>query len=407
MYFRSLSVGVLVAPFANAQLGELTTYPIIGGYHEGIAYDEANNRLLLSSLVSNSIIALDPDNDYALLNTYVPDGGVNPSGLGLKVEASTGHVHATISSFATFDNGGYAKYDLQDDTGTAVLAETYNMTCTNNGTPSCGLANDVIVTDDGVAYLTDSSNGRIFKVENGAMGEVNISDPTLLDWVDASFPFGSNGLVMTEEGTLLVANSGAGTLVRIDPDTSEAMNVEIEGESGGGDGLLYANRRLYIITGTTMYILESDDDWMTATSLGSIDIDKSADGESAATGAFGPMDENGNPSVIYVTYVRFGDLFGADGPNEDPSTLGVVSLNGSTGSTSAPGTDATTTGGGTTEAAGDAATTTGATDAPVDTTETPTTAAPGSAEPDNSASGMDFGVKMFFVGLLALTVVHY
>lgn len=400
MYFRSLSVGLLVSPFTNAQLGELATYPIIGGYHEGIAYDEANNRLLLSSLVSNSIISLDPDNDYALLNTYVPVGGVNPSGLGLKVEESTGHVHATISTFATFDNGGYAKYDLQDDTGTAVLAETYNMTCTINGTSGCGLANDVIVTDGGVAYLTDSSNGRIFMVANGSMEEVGISDPTLLDWVDQSFPFGSNGLVMTEEGTLLVANSGAGTLVRIDPETGDAMNVEIQGESGGGDGLLYANKRVYIITGTTIYILESGDDWLTANSLGSIDIDKSADGESAATGAFGPMDENGDPVVIYVTYVRFGDLFG-DGPNEDPSTLGVVTLSSSAGTTPAPGTEATTTTG------GDTSTTTMATDATVATTETPTTTAPGSAEPDNSANGMYLSFRMFVVGLSALSMVQY
>ncbi|KAL7463238.1 hypothetical protein ACHAXS_003613 [Conticribra weissflogii] len=363
MVFHGIATtGLLLLSFAGANaganLGELTaTYHIAGGYHAGIAYDTIQGRLLLASLVSDSIIALDPvtlginsiigiDPEYhgGLLYTYIPDAFTveNRVGLGLKFEERTGDVLVAMSNFETFDDGGWAVYTLHDDTSTAWLRDSFRMPCTNV-TSDCGLAGDLVVDvedDDGRVYCTDAVNGRIFQSHNGNAKELVISDPSLLLGRAADgpfpFPFGSNGMVMTEKGTLLVSNSGAGTLVTIDLTTGKSTNVEIRGESGHGWGLLYAKRRLYVITGTVIYVLDSDDDWLSATVLGGIDIDKSADGETATTGAFGPMDERGDPMEIYVTYVRFNELFGEGPSDDDTSTLGLVTLNGNNrGSSSA------------------------------------------------------------------------
>jgi hypothetical protein len=87
-----------------------------------------------------------------------------------------------------------------------------------------------------------------------------------------------------------------------------ATNEEI---NGGGDGLLLSSDGiLYVITGGThITAFSSQDDWMSADVIGSIDV--STEGET---------DE------IYVTQVRFGDLNG-DEPNDDPPLIFKVSLN--------------------------------------------------------------------------------
>mmetsp|Transcript_23173 Transcript_23173/g.48684 ORF Transcript_23173/g.48684 Transcript_23173/m.48684 type:complete len:853 (+) Transcript_23173:1-2559(+) len=318
---------MIIVRASDASLGQVTeTWRITGGYHEGIAFDRTNNRLLLSSIVSNSIISLDPDNDFELITTYNPQGSQIIHSLGMKVDEGTGQVHLATSDFATFDKGGYALYDMPptaEAQAAASVSLSLDMPCTN-GESGCGLANDVFATENGVAYVTDSMNGRIFKVENGAMEEVVISDPTLLDWVDSAFPFGINGLVVYEEGKLIASNSGAGTIVHVDLVTGEATNVEIiEGDVGGADGLLFSKGRLYLITGTAIDVLESDNGWKKATVAGSINIDQSASGETATTATWGGTDEE-----IYVSFVRFGDLFGEVGANADQSLIAKVTLTG-------------------------------------------------------------------------------
>ena len=290
-------------------------------YPEGIAYDKGNRRILLSSLVSNAMVSLDPANGMALQTTYTPELD-NASGLGIKVDERTGQVHVAIGTFSAFDNGGFVVYDLPvSDSATATAAVTLNpllMPCTD-GTASCGLAADVAIAG-GVTYVTDSMIGRLFKVENGVMEEVT-SDPLLM-WLDASFPFGSNGLIHDERGFIVLGNTGAASLVRVDLATNEVMNIPIEGEIGNVDSILKDSKgRMFVITGTTVYVLRDNrDEWRSAVLMGTIDIDKSADGESATTATFGETEKE-----IYITYVRFNDLFGA-GTNNDPALIGKITV---------------------------------------------------------------------------------
>jgi len=91
-------------------------------------------------------------------------------------------------------------------------------------------------------------NGRIFKVEDGAIEEVT-SDP-LLSWVDQSFPFGSNGMAYDKSnGLLLIANTGAASLVRLQLSTNEVTSIPIMGDIGNVDDvLLDSNNRLFLIS---------------------------------------------------------------------------------------------------------------------------------------------------------------
>jgi hypothetical protein len=122
-------------------------------------------------------------------------------------------------------------------------------------------------------------------------------------------------------GIVLAFNTGTEALLRIDLNSKDVTEVTINGDfNGGGDGmLLSSDGTLYAVTGGThIFAFSSDDDWVTANVVGAVDV--SSDGETAATITFGNTEDE-----IYVTHVRFGDLFGA-GPNEEPSLVSKVIL---------------------------------------------------------------------------------
>jgi sugar lactone lactonase YvrE len=311
---------LLLKAHAALSIGTVAeTYRVTQSYPEGIAYDAANQRILLSSLVSNSIMSFDPANGMAAVTTYTPDS-TNPSGMGLKVVGS--QVYATIDNFANQDNGGLAVYELPvtaDAEANATVVSSVSLPCTDGDT-KCGLANDVVADESGVSYVTDSALGRVFKVENGEM-EL-ISDDERLMWDDPSFPFAANGLVhIPDLNILLVANSQQATLFKIDLSTNELTEVVINGDvNGGADGMLLSSDNvLYAVTGGThITAFSSQDEWVSVDVVGSVDV--SSEDETAATITFGETEEE-----IYLTHVRFGDLFGA-GANEDPSLISKVVL---------------------------------------------------------------------------------
>lgn len=335
MNIQSLALSLLLSGATAQNLGSVTeTYRVSQSYPEGITYDAANKRILLTSLVSNTIMAFDPANNMTLVTTYTPDS-TNPSGMGLKV-AADGQVYSAIDNFANQDNGGLAVYDLpatEDAEAAVTTVSVVNLPCTD-GETKCGLANDVIVDESGVAYVTDSAVGRLFKVENGE-AEL-ISDDAILQWTDESFPFAVNGLVhVADLGILLVFNTQTQALLRVDLASNNVTEVTINGEiNGGGDGLLLSSDgTLYAVTGGThITAFTTEDDWVSATVAGTVDV--SSENESAATMTFGETEDE-----IYVTHVRFGDLFGG-GVNEDPSLISKVVLGESTEETETDATEA-------------------------------------------------------------------
>ena len=321
MNIHSIAMALLLVGAAAQDIGSVTeTYRVSQAYPEGIAYDAANKRILLSSLGSNTIMAFDPANNMTLVDTYTPDT-TNPSGMGLKVSAD-GHVYAAVGNSGIQDNGGLTVYDLSPSDADATTVSVANFPCLD-GETKCGMANDVVVDDSGVAYVTDSAIGRVFKVENGE-AEL-ISDDEILRWTDVSSPYGANGLVHVPDlGILLVFNTQTAALLKVDLTSNEVTEVTIDGEiNGGGDGmLLSSDGTLYAVTGGSLITaFTTEDDWATATVAGTVDVSNGA--EFPATMAFGETENE-----IYVTHVRLGDLF-AGTPNADPSLISKVVLSSS------------------------------------------------------------------------------
>ena len=111
--------------------------------------------------------------------------------------------------------------------------------------------NDVAVTPDGDAYLTDSMRPVLFRVTStgGGVGE---AEPWLnFEGTPAEYEegFNLNGIDATEDGRYLVAvQSNTGELFRIDTESKDVAEIDLGGETlANGDGLLLDGRTVYVV----------------------------------------------------------------------------------------------------------------------------------------------------------------
>jgi DNA-binding beta-propeller fold protein YncE len=111
--------------------------------------------------------------------------------------------------------------------------------------------NDVAVTPDGDAYVTDSLRPVLFRVPSTVDG-VGDAEPWLnFEETPAEYEegFNFNGIDATEEGRYLVAvQSNTGELFRIDIESKQVVEINLGGETlTNGDGLLLDGRTVYVV----------------------------------------------------------------------------------------------------------------------------------------------------------------
>ncbi|OKH98398.1 superoxide dismutase [Streptomyces sp. CB02923] len=112
--------------------------------------------------------------------------------------------------------------------------------------------NDVFLAP-GAAFFTDSFRPQLYVLPFGRHGELPGPDgirtlPLTGEWVQGP-DFTANGIEPTPDRTaLLVVNSYAGVLFRVDPRTGDARRVTHTGPPlVNGDGLLLLGRDLYVV----------------------------------------------------------------------------------------------------------------------------------------------------------------
>ena len=114
-----------------------------------------------------------------------------------------------------------------------------------------GFVNDVIVTRD-AAWFTESFAPVLYKVPLGRAGALAGPAETVplggeFDFVAGQF--NTNGIEATPNGKkLIIVNSTTGTVYTVDPDTGDAGEIDLGGDSvAGGDGILLLGRDLYVV----------------------------------------------------------------------------------------------------------------------------------------------------------------
>ncbi|EEC67047.1 hypothetical protein OsI_33790 [Oryza sativa Indica Group] len=100
------------------------------------------------------------------------------------------------------------------------------------------LADDVVVDDEGNAYVTDAKGNKIWKVSPEGEPLSVIKNATFSQrpgWINNLV--GLNGIVYHPSGYLLVIHTSGGDLFKVDPKTRSVRVVEVKGSLKAGDGL--------------------------------------------------------------------------------------------------------------------------------------------------------------------------
>jgi sugar lactone lactonase YvrE len=128
------------------------------------------------------------------------------------------------------------------DAATGAEVETYQLAGPG------AFVNDVTLTRE-AAWFTDSFQPTLYRVplRNGVPAGEPEAVPLTGEWVQGA-GFNANGIAATPNGAaLLVINSGAGTLYRVDPRSGEATEVATDAELTAGDGILLQGRELSVV----------------------------------------------------------------------------------------------------------------------------------------------------------------
>jgi sugar lactone lactonase YvrE len=187
----------------------------------------------LGSLADGDIYAVSlRTGEYKLISEGLP----NSPSVGLKIDN-----HGRL-----FVAGGPTGTGRVIDVRTGDIIRNYTFTTE----PS--FINDVVLTRD-YAWFTDSQQPQLYGVPLGRGGTPGgsasvVTLPLTGDWQQVE-GFNANGIAETpNRKALLVVNSATGLLYRVDPETGQATEVDLGGNSlPNGDGLLVRGRTLYVV----------------------------------------------------------------------------------------------------------------------------------------------------------------
>jgi sugar lactone lactonase YvrE len=119
--------------------------------------------------------------------------------------------------------------------------------------PPATFINDVVLSRR-MAWFTDSSQPQLYGLPLGRHGSLPdqsevVTLPLRGDWVQVPNANNANGLVRTpDHRALIVVNTAAAKLYRVNPRTGVAREVNLHGASvANGDGLLRRHRTLYVV----------------------------------------------------------------------------------------------------------------------------------------------------------------
>lgn len=254
-------------------------------YPEGVEWDEANKRYLVTSIHQGEVGSVKDDGSYSV---FARDPRM-VSTVGIELDTARDRVLVCIadpgaSVKTTKETAGklaaLAAYQLSS----GKLIKYVELTQDRENSHFC---NDIAIDKAGTAYITDSFSTVIYKVD----ADYNVS--VLID--DKAFSgksFNLNGIVV-KDNYLLAVKMNSGQLFKIPLDDPKSFSEVKLGENiEGADGLLWApDGSLLVIANNNAHIgvpatasvnavirFTTDDNWKTATARG-----KAATGDVFAT----------------------------------------------------------------------------------------------------------------------------
>lgn len=138
------------------------------------------------------------------------------------------------------------------DAATGATLATYQLGDSGSGATE---VNDAVVLRNAV-YFTDDARPVIYRIPLGPGGELPPASAVQTITLTGDFPFiaggvNDNGIVAAPNGdALIIDNTFAGGLYRVDPATGRATRIDLGGAAAmWGDGLVLVGRTLYMVQG--------------------------------------------------------------------------------------------------------------------------------------------------------------
>ncbi|MEV0355511.1 superoxide dismutase [Nocardia sp. NPDC050697] len=298
---------VTVACGSPDTVGTAYTLPGDRVYPEGIAADPRTGDTYVGSYATGAIYRATPDATEA--EVFLPAGADGrATANGLKVDPA-GRLWVTDST------AGVTVYDI------ATRRPLARFTVPGSAPR---FVNDLAITPDGTAYLTDSVRGGVYRVTPDQLAAAGTSELTVqFDLSGRLAPrpadkLSLNGIV-TDGRYLLVVDMVPGELYRIALDTGEIRKVALHGgDVTNGDGLELRDGTLWVVQNTTDTISRwtLGDDGASATKSGEI--------TDAALHIPTTMARVGDRMLVVASQF---DKGGPMGPGE-PSRFEVVAVHG-------------------------------------------------------------------------------
>lgn len=152
-------------------------------------------------------------------------------------------------------------------------------TFTNGLGEDATFLNDVVIADNGDAFITDSRSPALFRIPAAQVRDGAQDGPleAFVDFTGSPFVYGegfnANGIVEVDDDALVVAQSSTGNLYRVDARSKEITQVDLGGETlVNADGLELDDDTLYVVRNRDGLISRVDlsDDGRTGRVLGEI-----------------------------------------------------------------------------------------------------------------------------------------
>jgi len=238
---KQATIVLIVAAFvliSNSSFGRSSTILLLGDslFPESIAYQPYTQKFYISSFNDGSIQTVNWEGNPFFIQPAGTDG--RTSALGVKIDPS----HERLWVIAP--DAVYI-YDLKTNTllQKNVLTNIINV--------QSSLLNDLSLDQDGNAYITDSYNPYIFRIDGKTLQMSN--------WLDVSqtIPFGQqngvafnlNGIVITpNEKYLLTLKTNDGSLWKIDIAKRTISQVQLSEPVTFGDGITWqSGKELFVM----------------------------------------------------------------------------------------------------------------------------------------------------------------
>jgi sugar lactone lactonase YvrE len=278
-------------------------------YPEGIEWDDAHKRFLITSIGKGEVGAVKDDGSYS---TFGSDPRLICT-VGIELDPARDRALVCNS-----DTGAGEKTSKETAGKVAALAvfqlstgKLTNYVDLAKGIEGGHFCNDIAIADDGTAYITDSFSPVIYKVDTNYNASELINDPTF-----TGPAFNLNGIVV-KDNFLLVDKMNSGQIFKIPLDNPQSFSeVKLPENLEGADGMLWApdgslivignnNAHVGVTESTTplnaVLRLTSDDNWQTAAIKG-----KASTGDVFAT--TGTLRDG----QIYVSHSMLHVLFNPD-----------------------------------------------------------------------------------------------